>query len=316
MSRTFAFALTAAALLAPSAAFAETGAPLDAPPPCTWAEPALPTRIPANTPGIPIRGHAIAASVVASDGTPIATTLGAPGVDGWGVLALSTSLVAGTSYALEWTDECNGKQTRRFDATGVSALPTAAGTLSATPRSEALPCDAAGLPTGMAYADVYLAETAELAAFRDLVAVDLSAEGAAVDVTSTQFGRLQSDGYVGHVARKCPYGDGVLQVTAHVRIPGGATLATAPLTVTVPCPTTCYGPTSPPADAGGTDTGTTATPAGVSSGGPGCSSAPGAAGAAGAAGVMSGVYAGAGTLAIATCAGLLRRRRARRSTRR
>ncbi len=307
MARTFAFALIAAVLLAPSAALAETSAPLDAPPPCTHAWPVIPDRFPANTPGIPFRGTPIAPSLLAPDGTPIPTTLEAPEPDGEIVLALSAPLAPGKGYRVQWTDECGGPSTQAFEATGVRALPTSAGTLSASTRPEGLPCDESGLPTGLAYSDVYLAYTPEIAAFRELVAVDLIVDGSPVDVSEGRYGDLGYDGFVGGLARKCPYGDGVFHVAARVRMPNGPTYVTDTITIGVPCPTPCSGATTTPPSSNGDDAGTSATPAGVSSGGPGCSTS---------AGAVSGAYALTGALAIASCAALLRRRRARRPTRR
>jgi hypothetical protein len=306
MPRRLAPVAVIALLLFARVASAETGSPIEAAPPCASADPVLPATLPADVPGIPIRGPATAASLSALDGTAIGTTLGAF-TSGYTVLSLSASLVPGTVYTLRWSDECAASQTRTFTATASIPLPTSAGTLTAVLRDPAFYCEN-GEPTGVAWADLHLATSADLAPFAGVAAVDLLSDGSPSILYGVPYGGLLPSGGVGAIGMKCPYGARDFRVSARVRLPNGPSLTTGAVAVTLPCPTSCDGllggPTTPGIDAGtGTDSGAGAgVSAAATDDGPGCSTSPG---------VASGGWALVVSLGIALGGRWARRRRAR-----
>lgn len=218
----------------------------------------IPSTLPANVPAIPIRGLATAVSLVALDGTTIPVTVGPMGIDGYALATWSVTLVPGKQYTMRWTDECAAGRERSFDATASKPLPTTAGTLSAAPRSVSMMCDDAGRPTGVAFADLRLTPSAELAPFLGVAAVDVVTEPEASFVSGQPYGG--GGGLVGGLGQKCPFGPRDFRVSARVRIPNGPTLTTDAIDVSLPCPTTCvsepvYTPDANASDTGGSDAG-------------------------------------------------------------
>lgn len=247
-----------------SRARAETGAPWDTGPSCEAAQPTLPSTLPANVPGIPVVGVATEVSLVALDGTTIPVTMGSIGADGYAIATWSASLAAGTEYTFRWSDGCGEGHEEKFATTAAAPLPTAAGTLSAIPRTDTLYCDAEGNPIGAVTADVHLTPSADLAPFMVIAATDIVVD----PEPSSAYGKRYGDpntGTIGFVSQKCPYGPREFKVSARVRIPNGPTLATASIDVSLPCPTTCVGEPDPSIDAsasgtGGSDSGVGASP--------------------------------------------------------
>ena len=254
MHRAAAIVLTGVVALIASRVRAETGVPWDTTPPCASAEPVIAATLPANVPGFVFRGGATDVSVMALDGTAIPITLAEPD-GGYMVVGLDASLTEGEQYTLQWSDECTSGRTRSFTATAPRPLPTTAGTLSATRRSDALYCDAAGRPEGFVTADLRLNESTELLPFLDVAAVDIVAEGDPSFVTGSTYGAASSD-VVGVIGQKCPFGPREFLVHARVRIPNGPTVDTAAIDVSLPCPTTCMErPVGTVPDAGASDAG-------------------------------------------------------------
>lgn len=250
--------------LAAGSARAETGVPYDWGPPCASAEPVLPTTLPANIPGIPVRGVATSMSLLAPDGTAIPVALGAPAKDGYAIASWATVLAPGVAYKLRWSDECNAARELGFVTTDAKPLPTTAGTLTATVRSVVMPCDDAGRPVGTVSAEVRLTPSGELTPFLGVAATELLVTPAASFASGQNYGAAAT-GSAGVLSQKCPFGPREFAVSARVRIPNGPTLTTDPLTVSLPCPTTCVDEPSYTADAnagtGSDDAGSSAAPA-------------------------------------------------------
>lgn len=264
MHRSIAALFAGSILFTASFARAETGVPWDMGPPCATAEPVVPAKLPANAPGIAIRGEATSVSLLAPDGTTIPVTVGAVGSDGYAIATWSASLTPGIDYRFRWSDSCSGARERTFRATETKPLPTSAGTASVVPRSVTMPCDEAGRPYGVASADVRLTASAELAPFLEIAATDVIVEPAASFVSGSGYGAVSS-GIAGFVGQKCPFGPREFQLAVRVRIPGGPTLTTPSIPISLPCPTTCMSeptdaPDSSAAGTGGSDAGAGATP--------------------------------------------------------
>lgn len=265
MHRSIAALFAGSILVSTSFARAETGVPWDMGPPCATAEPVIPAKLPANAPGIAIRGAATSVSLLAPDGTSIPLTVGAVGSDGYAIAKWSGTLTPGTDYRFRWSDSCSGARERTFRATETREWPTTAGTATVVPRTVTMPCDEAGRPYGVASADVRLTASAELAPFLEIAATDVIVEPVASFVSGEPYGAASS-GLAGFVGQKCPFGPREFQLSVRVRLPGGPMLTTPSIPFSLPCPTTCssdptYTPDSSAEGTGGSDAGAGATPA-------------------------------------------------------
>jgi hypothetical protein len=297
-------------LFSTSLARAETSVPWDMGPPCATAEPVVPSKMPANVPGIAIRGEATSVSLLAPDGTTIPVTVGVVGSDGYAIATWSASLTPGTDYTFRWSDSCSGGRTRTFRATETRPLPTTAGTVAVVPRSVTMPCDEAGRPYGVAAADVRLTPSAELAPLMEIAATDLVVAPDASFVSGEPYGAAGS-GLAGFVGQKCPFGPRDFTASVRVRLPNGPTLTTASIPFSLPCPTTCVSEPTYTPDASAEGTGGSDAGVGSSGGAPDpkdetitarCSTSPGASG------PTALVLA---ALVLASCGHVARRRRHR-----
>jgi len=227
-----AFVVSAAMLMLPAVARAETGVPLtESGAPCASRWIPVPPELPANVPGLFVDDSFEEAdvSLLASDGTTVSTELiAAPTVAGSKVLAIRGALVVGATYTVRWVDECAGVQTRSFVATAAAPMPTNAGRLVPGAAEERAYCDRSVLEWSM-YRSISLIAAEELAPFRALARGALVTDG-------VERGAEVASPNVGGVHLRCPSAATTKRVYLRVVLPNGPTIVTPEIDVAVQCP--------------------------------------------------------------------------------
>lgn len=253
-----AFFVSAALLLIPTRARAETGVALedtsyDA---CDAVDAVVPSALPANVPGIPVLGSVdtTTASLLAADGTVIPTALIADLTrSGTSILVIKATLTPGVTYSVRWTDGCSGYRVKSFLAEKIVEFPATAGTAYAGDEQYggfAGSCDELGQPRMSVARSIFLKASPELTPFLAISTAELVVEGTGKAAATVGFypGGYTPGARIGAVDHRCPTSaDAGSIVSVRIRIPYGPTLVTPLITVRFACPVVPPAPCTPPA---------------------------------------------------------------------
>lgn len=192
--------------------------------------PIVPATLPANVPGIPVLGSAASLSLLAPDGTAVATELKTLPGEAYSILAIDEPLVADRTYTLQWPAPCGGPPwTRTFHTTAAVPMPTSLGTVVVGALDMSLadgPCDGFGRPTGSASRTVKLVVADDVAAFLPISDIDLIVDGAPMTSMAPGWGGYSTESAPLTTDITCFSYPRVQHVAIRMRIPNGPTLVT------------------------------------------------------------------------------------------